>query len=162
MKKERYYETALMCLNGHVITDCLESFPEKYAKYCTQCGEETISKCPHCQENIRGYYHIPGVVVVTSFRPPLFCHNCGKPYPWTERKLKKLSEIIDMDKKLNSSEKQILKETVIDLMRETPSLEMSISLFKRHIKRIGSETWEIMKPLLIEILSEMVKQKLGL
>ena len=50
------YDTAQICLNGHKITASYHKYPEFRSKYCKDCGEPTIIKCPDCDEEIKGYY----------------------------------------------------------------------------------------------------------
>ncbi|MBU4311651.1 MAG: DUF2321 domain-containing protein, partial [Candidatus Omnitrophica bacterium] len=52
-------------------------------KRCPKCGAQTISQCPKCSTNIRGYEHIQGVAHSGPSKPPQFCHECGASYPWT-------------------------------------------------------------------------------
>jgi len=162
MKAKSWYETALICLNGHVITSRLESFPEMLTPRCSRCGETTTSKCPHCQAGIRGYHYIEGVIAIAPYVLPLFCHNCGNPYPWTERKMDAVNRIIDLNKKLKESEKEKLKKAIDELVKETPNQDLAVMIFKKLVQKMGKETWELIKPILIELLSEIMKQKLGL
>lgn len=41
-----FFETALICENGDLITPCLESNPLLYSDFCEICSAKTISKCP--------------------------------------------------------------------------------------------------------------------
>jgi hypothetical protein len=61
------------------------SYPESNKKFCDKCGSETITKCPKCQAYIQGYYHVEGVLGGFTYKLPTFCHECGAPYPWTEK-----------------------------------------------------------------------------
>lgn len=80
-----WYDVMQVCLKGHVITDVLISKPEHGHEHCQKCGAETISKCPNCQKNIPGEYHIPGVYAITGLPPPpKYCDGCGKPFPWAK------------------------------------------------------------------------------
>jgi hypothetical protein len=48
------YMTALICLNGHIITGDLEHCLEDNKKYCNECGATTIKNCQHCGQKIDG------------------------------------------------------------------------------------------------------------
>jgi hypothetical protein len=85
------YHTALVCLNGHVETTCLEIAPP--TPYCSICGEPTISACPACDAPIRGM--IEGIVSLADEPAPQFCYNCGEPYPWTGRALAAADELVE-------------------------------------------------------------------
>lgn len=82
-----YHDTQQVCLNGHQITDNYHRSSEFRRKFCATCGAETIHKCPKCEHEIRGDYHVKGVVAIGfSTAVPTHCENCGTPFPWTEKK----------------------------------------------------------------------------
>jgi hypothetical protein len=81
-EEESWYDVMQVCLNGHQITSTLKSNPQLSQIRCNKCGEKTISECPKCGENIRGYYHVAGVLSLHSIPIPEYCHKCGEPYPW--------------------------------------------------------------------------------
>ncbi len=54
-----WYDTAQICINGHVINSMSKSHPEHNKKFCDKCGEPTITNCPKCNAPIRGHYHEP-------------------------------------------------------------------------------------------------------
>jgi len=79
------YDTQVICLNGHQITD-RASRVQRTTAYCDKCGAEGISKCPNCNNAIRGYYHSNGVVYLTGRTAPIpkNCEHCGLAFPWRE------------------------------------------------------------------------------
>jgi diguanylate cyclase (GGDEF)-like protein len=98
MEEVSQYDVQQVCMNGHQITDSFLCLPEFRKNYCDKCGEPTIHQCPNCNEPIKGHYNVPGVISINSAQVPAHCHNCGHPYPWTERKaLEKKSETITDD-----------------------------------------------------------------
>ena len=102
-----YYRTALICVNGHTITDSVDTHPQRSEKFCSKCAAPTISQCPSCTTNIRGDYFVEGSFVYRGgYKPPAFCYNCSKPFPWTESKLesaKVLLELSDLGAKEQSN-----------------------------------------------------------
>lgn len=121
------YKTAKICLNGHMISDDYQ-FAKDYDKYCTLCGAENITCCQYCNAPIHGYYdyEVPGYVGPAEVAPvPAYCHNCGKPYPWTEAFLKTADEMVDMFDELSTEQKQQLKETFPNLIVETPQSNLA-------------------------------------
>lgn len=85
-----YYDTAQICLKGHVVTDSYNTFPAGRQAFCQECGSKTITACPTCNADIRGNYHVDGVVGVGGVNEaPAFCHSCGKSYPWSSRRRRK-------------------------------------------------------------------------
>lgn len=86
VRQESHYDTAMVCENGHLITDRLELMPEVASQFCSRCSARTISECPMCSAAIRGEYVAPGVVVASSnWRRPTYCYSCASPMPWTTR-----------------------------------------------------------------------------
>lgn len=75
------YDTAQICMNGHVVTSSFHDMPEFNKKFCDKCGQATITECPSCQTEIQGHYR--GSMSVKKSRAPAFCSGCGTPYPWT-------------------------------------------------------------------------------
>jgi len=83
-----YYDIQQVCLNGHQINSSYKRYPEYNKDYCDKCGEKTIYLCPNCNNPIRGYHSIDGVISFAGTPIPKNCEKCGKPFPWTERKMK--------------------------------------------------------------------------
>lgn len=95
-----YYDTQVVCRNGHQITDRL-STAQRQTRHCKDCGEAGISHCPKCNHAIRGYYHSDGVIDLTgrTARIPSNCENCGSPYPWKEAiELRKKKQLPPLDR----------------------------------------------------------------
>lgn len=84
-----HYDIMQVCeINGHKITDCYDTYPEVRQDHCQICGSKTIIKCPSCQTEIRGYRHFKTIVGGPGPYVPLYCHQCGKPYPWKDALIK--------------------------------------------------------------------------
>src|SRR6202035_1814042 len=49
---QSHYEQALVCENGHLITDALRLAPERAVPFCKKCGAPTLSTCPSCSAPI--------------------------------------------------------------------------------------------------------------
>lgn len=151
-----YYKTAKFCLNGHMITDDLE-FSGKQDKFCSQCGAATITQCKSCGAAIHGHYSVPGVFGSHPPIPvPAFCHNCGKPYPWTETFLKTADEMVDMFEELSTEQKQQLKETFPDLIVETPQSKLAALRAAKLINGLTS----FGKDIFVKLLQDNIIQSL--
>jgi hypothetical protein len=152
-----WFDTAQICLNGHVINEAAESYPEENQKFCSKCGEKTIIRCQYCEIPIKGYHHC-SVVVMADFIPPKFCHNCGKPYPWTESKLKAAQELIDEAEKLTEQEKDILKQSLDDLVRGAPNTQVAALRFKKYTTKAGEVVMGGLRDIMVDIASETAKK----
>ena len=92
---DSYYDTAQICRNGHVVNSMAYDYPQSNQKYCDKCGKETLTSCPACNEKIRCYYHVPGVIAFPKYSAPSYCHNCGQAYPWTASSIEAANELAD-------------------------------------------------------------------
>lgn len=77
------WDTARICLNGHVLTAHLSKHPDS-GNFCAKCGAKAIDHCPNCNTPIHG---LPFNWNNPWFKPPTYCHECGEPYPWAGRVL---------------------------------------------------------------------------
>lgn len=80
------YDTQQVCLNGHQITDNYHRSSEFRRPFCNKCGAKTIHQCPNCGTEIKGCYHVEGMLVIGSPTPvPKFCEKCGTSFPWADK-----------------------------------------------------------------------------
>ena len=153
------YDTAQICLNGHVINDNFHKFPAQNADHCSKCGEPTIVQCPSCKSEIRGSYEVEGVGGSGGgCQGPAFCHKCGKAYPWTEKRLQAAKQLADEYDELSNDEKEKLKGSLDDLVRESAMTEVAGLRFKKIMKKVGKESYDGMKSILTNIASEALKK----
>ena len=158
---DSYYDVAQICTNGHVINRNADSVPQSNQKYCTECGASTIMACPSCGAAIRGQYYVPGIVVVgRHYCRPAYCYNCGQPYPWTTSSLDAANELADELESLTLEEREQLKNSFPDLLRNTPKSAVAEIRFKKIIKKVGSDAYDGLKTILVDVVSETVKKSL--
>lgn len=155
-----YYEVAQICMNGHVITSLLNVNPVHSQNYCSQCGALTITTCPKCNKKIRGSYYDPNWFLDYdgSYKKPGFCHNCGTAYPWTDSKLKAARALSDELDNLTPDERDLLKKSLDDIVRDTPQTTVSALQFKKIAAKAGSIAATALKDIIIDIASEAAKK----
>lgn len=117
-----------------MITDSAEIINDN-SNFCKTCGASIISKCPHCQSRIHGSYHVEHVVCISSEEAPVpaYCHNCGKPYPWTEATLQTAEHIIDMLDELTPNQKKQLVDFIPDIIVETPQSRYAALVYAKFL-----------------------------
>ncbi len=148
MSHNYYFQTASICLNGHIRNTATEEEIVKNENYCTLCGSKTISRCLICNNPIRGNYCYNEPIYEYTYDPfyenseelltghnkicintpaeaPAFCYHCGSPYPWTKTLLKAGEDIVDLLDELSDTQKQQLKNTFPDLISENPRSQIS-------------------------------------
>ena len=155
-RKDNWFDTAQVCLNGHIITEMAESNPNYKRNFCEECGKKTITSCPKCNEKINGYHHITGVIHSGSSKPPSYCPSCGKPYPWTKSKIDALKELVKELDEISDDEKKILSN-VDELIVETPKTELASNRFKKTLHKISPESQDMIKKIGINLVCEAAK-----
>ena len=153
-----WYDTAQICTNGHVINEQLISSPHIKKRFCDKCGAPTITKCQYCRATIKGAYHT--CTSTSSWTRPSFCPDCGKPCPWTEAKLKAAQELSDELDNLSMEERNLLKKSLDDIVRETPQTTVAVTRFKKIVAKAGPVAAEGFKKILWDIASEFAKRQI--
>ncbi len=171
------YGIAQVCINGHVITIDYEHEKYKGMKKCSICGKDTITKCPTCGTDIQGglcvdrtetyedeyeNYHSEKVHdCITSnenYQLPLYCRECGNPFPWTEILISKVSFALSSIKDLDQNQVAYLMELLPDLVidnNKTPEAVNQLRYFLRNSKKTIVEG---IKEIFIEVVAESVKR----
>ena len=159
--RKSHQDVAQVCLNGHLINEKSKALPELNREYCERCGSPTITQCPKCNSNIRGYdpsgfeeIGWPG----ESYSNPSYCSNCGAAYPWTEAKIQAAREVVAELENIEPEERDILHKSIEDLVNETPKTELAAIRFKKAIAKSGKEAVGALKSILIDIVSETAKR----
>ena len=88
--------------------------------------------------------------LVESPDVPSYCPNCGKPYPWTQKKIKTAIQIFAEFGDLNEEEKKTIEQDVENIAKDVPEAELSA----RRIKRI----WERGKSIGYEVIMEFASR----
>ncbi len=151
------YDVAQICLNGHVINATSRESPEDNSPFCGQCGSPTITQCPSCKTDIRGY--LWGSMSL-HFQPASYCLSCGKPYPWTETKIKAAHELAQELEDLSPEDKETLSKSIDDILSDSSRTEVGVTRFKRIMGKVGKEGTSALKSVLVDIISETAKKLL--
>ena len=151
-----HYDVGQICENGHVISGMAGTHPGHNQDFCETCGARTLVTCPCCSTTIRG--QLPGMISFgRSYTAPAFCFKCGKPFPWTLAGLRAAEELADEMDVLTDQEKETLKASVHDLVRETPKSQVAKTRFKKIMRKVGREGSEAMRSVLTTLVSESVR-----
>ncbi len=153
------YEQALVCENGHLITDCLRLAPEKAVPFCKRCGAPTISACPSCSTPIQGNYFVPGVISMRShYRRATYCPQCAEPMPWTTKALEAAQELASDLEMLTPEERETLELALPELLSDSPMTKVAAGRFKRLMLKAGGGATEVFRELLVDVMSEAAKK----
>lgn len=157
---DSHYDLAQICQNGHVTNSMARDYPNSNQEFCDRCGTPTMTACPTCRTDIRGYYHIPDVLGFQEYTAPSFCYKCGSPFPWTSAGLAAAEELADELDCLSDDERASLKKSLGDLVRDSPQTPVAETRFKRIMKKVGKEGAEGMRAILTDLVSETVRKTL--
>ena len=153
------YGLGMACLNGHKVDGDVLSSPEFSESRCSKCGEPTITKCQSCGEAIRGYYK--GVLSV-DWELAAYCPKCGKPFPWTQRRAEALGEMLVELEGLSPEERERLKESMPDILADTPKSETAALRFKKAVAKVGQVGGKVLMDVLAKVGTEAVRKSMGL
>ena len=155
------YRTAQICLNGHMINDSADVYPEHNEEYCSKCGQKTITTCPNCQVPIRGDYYVPGYYGGNETPVPAYCHHCGRPFPWTEKVLNNAVEILSYDAELDENTKQLIKDSIPGLLVDSVDTELSIVKFNSVISKVSDVIKNALYNTLVDVVSGAIMNRLS-
>lgn len=152
------YETAQICLNGHVIS--YESDGDE--KCCSKCGSKTIRSCQKCGTKIRGceIYDFP--VVNIKYVTPKYCPNCGSPYPWTSAAIEATKIMLEESEEINATYRDRLIESLPDIVSETPKTSLAVNRANNVLKSVGKFTADALREFVITFGCELAKSQLGM
>lgn len=158
------YDTALICLNGHISNQGIHTYPQDNGDYCTICGSKNIQTCSNCNAPIKGCFI--GDAEAFEFgesldSAPSFCYKCGNPYPWTEEKVKALKEALELSS-ITDSEKEEFGKNLNDIIADTPRSNVAALKIKMIGSKVGKEVWSVVRDILVDIASETAKKTIGL
>jgi len=148
----RDYDVQQVCENGHQITGCYEYTPEDRKDFCTECGAKTIIKCPDCGQDIQGYklgdismgYSQECIAPVGDCSVPKYCLACGKPYPWTKKKIETAIQILVEFGDLEDKEKETIEQDVESIAKDIPQAELSARRIRRILERCKDLSYEFL------------------
>lgn len=156
------YYTAQICLNGHMINDSADKYPESNQEFCSRCGAKTITTCPSCGNRIRGYYSSEFVILTSDPTPvDAYCCRCGKPYPWTESAIKNATAIINEEEELSEQLKASLINSLPDIISETPGTNLATIRIQKGLATAGKFTADAIRQFVIDFGCELAKKSLG-
>lgn len=94
------FDQAQICENGHAISIGKDNITDD--KFCSGCGTKVLSTCPKCNAPIKAMVKSLTPTYFAEIEVPMYCGNCGAPYPWTERSIAADEEIKKLEKGFNS------------------------------------------------------------
>lgn len=145
----RYYP-AFICEKGDII-ETSQWFCD--SKYCEKCNAPVISKCKVCGTPIRGHAENAS----GAYTLPLYCRECGNPYPWTAATLQATADILKEDDFINEEERSRLIEVLPDVISETPKTQLALVRIKKALRKLGTFAADGLRQFILDFGCELAK-----
>ena len=157
------YKVARICLNGHLIGFCeaIDMLERREGdRFCEHCGNPAITTCPKCNKPIRGEPNVTWMAAdaLPPYSIPAFCRRCGKPYPWTQRRLEASKEQIELEQSLSSDDKAALKTDIEDIAHNNPRAENAAKRAKAILQKAGGAVGSTLRDVFVNVASEALKK----
>lgn len=169
----RYF--AAVCKRGHTITSSLDS-PDTVSdwalsssrdrlyiqetNFCPSCSAPVIRACETCKTPILG--GTKGAVA--RFQPKSFCHHCGSAYPWATREARigQIYNLLDFEELDEADRLRAAEALSVLSLPETDADHEELVHAGETFKRLAPKAWETAKPVLMGLLSALLRERLGL
>jgi hypothetical protein len=157
------YDTAQVCRRGHVINNSAHRYSAHNRRFCPKCGQPTMMACEHCHTGIQGEYH-GNVISLGGEEPtaPAYCHNCGKPYPWTAERLEAAQALAAELENLDDGDRIAINATIEELAVDSARTPVAVLRFKKIIAKAKGPARELLLDAIAKIAVESAKAGLGI
>lgn len=158
------FRIAEVCRNGHVSTSDAETYADRREKFCSKCGEPTMTHCPDCKLAIRGSYIRHGMSFASPalphdrYSPPAYCFNCGQPFPWTGAKIAGALDLLQVETDLSSSELTQFSDDLTEATKDTPKTAAASARIRKVLSKVGGSVAGAIRDITVDIVSEAAKK----
>jgi hypothetical protein len=150
------YNSAQICLNGHVVNAFAIQRSESNQDFCATCGAKTIMKCPKCDGLIRGCAW--GAWDSDDYRRPANCIKCGSPLPWTEAQSQAAIDLFIEESGFTGDDAKGFEDAVHDAVKDGPRTQVAGSRIGKALKKVSKQTGKVFYDVVKDILSEAAKK----
>lgn len=97
-------------------------------------------------------------MTIGLYDPPAFCHSCGKPFPWTERKVQAAIELFVDEVGKGTDQAKEFEQSIHDIVRDTPMAQVAASRITVSLKKLPGHAAEVIRGLVVEVAAEGIKK----
>ena len=146
-----------VCLRAHIQADDPANALQP-TEFCTDCGTRILEACPQCSSPFQARAGRAGDLLNEQF-----CGWCGAPHLWASRDtqrlhLENLLQFQDLDE---DEQFQLIAEIAVLTTSSDVSDERKIEAAEA-LKRVAPRAWDLGRPILQSVLTEVVKRRVGL
>ena len=153
------YKSAAVCPNGHVATGDLERSPELVGQFCKDCGGAILTRCPSCNNRIRGRHEVPRLSSPV-YNPPNYCEDCGNAFPWVAAKLAAANDLAD-ELDITEADRAKIKQSIGEIARDTQGASLAIIHLKKLLGGASSAVGKAIWKITIDVATEAAKKSMG-
>jgi hypothetical protein len=99
-------------------------------------------------------------VLSFGYAPPAFCSQCGKAFPWTERKAQAAIELFLLETGFTGEPAEQFEKDVRAVARDTPEASVASNRIKRAREKVKGSAAGVIREMVVSVASEAVKQML--
>lgn len=108
-------------------------------------------QCERCAANIRGVFHDSVAGVTMPVAPPLCCHKCRAPYPWSEARLAEAQAFAFELSALTDGDQRALAEAYEAILLGTPRPSAAVATVVRLATRVGEPAATMLRQFLRDV-----------
>lgn len=154
-----YYDKAMICENGHLITSSLSIDSRQNQKFCDTCGSSCVTSCKNCNEPIKGSLNQANVVYLDYIYPiPNYCNFCGEKFPWLKKKIEAIEKLIELAPEIDIKDRKMVLEYLPDLSINTPRTELAIITIKKILNKSKKYGKIILEKIITEVAADSIKE----
>jgi len=149
------YDVMQVCEHGHIVTSFLTTMPETSKRFCSICGQQTLDRCPECQEPIRGSrVDFPAPVNIA----PNNCHECGSAYPWRQAAIANAIEVAQAE--VDAAQAEEVAKLVRSIAAASPRMEADALKLGKILSGIGTAARKAAYQAFIDITAKAIADKI--
>jgi hypothetical protein len=98
------------------------------------------------------------MVTTSRYVPPVYWGSCGVILSWTRQRIEAVKQLADEAGRRSRRERELLKQAVDDLVRDTPAIQLAAVRFKRLAEKAGYGAAVAFREILVNVVSEAAKR----
>jgi hypothetical protein len=95
---------------------------------------------------------------MSTYQVPPHCTECGEAFPWTRAAFEAAEVLVYELDGLDEVDREMLKNSLPGLIRDTSETPVAIARFKRILKKTEPTALDAFKEILVNVVSETVRK----
>ncbi len=108
--------------------------------------------------DLNGHDEVPPALHGKPASPLSLCPSPATSMPWTESRIRAAKELADDIEHLRPRERELLKQSIDELLTDSPRADLAVVRFKRLIAKAGDDTHIALREILVLVVSDAVRR----